>query len=342
MNDELLLDLSAIEVHFHGGRALTSLGRRSAPIRAVDGVSLAIRSGEIVGLVGESGAGKTTLAKVATRLVQPTRGRVSFRGDDITRVTSIHLRAIRRDMQFIFQDPHASLSPRHRLGYLLTEPYAIHETPAGDRLSADELLRIVDLRPEIAQKFPHEVSGGQARRINIARALALRPAFLVADEPTAGLDVSAAASVLNLMNRLRNEFGLTYLIVTHNLNVVSYFADRIAVMYLGQLVEEGPTESVLTDPRHPYTQGLVMSLSEPDPLRRRTRGRGLIGGEMPSPANPPPGCRFHTRCAFAQQLCVTEPPPSEVRPDGGTVACHFWRDFSAPDTGKEHESGISV
>jgi oligopeptide/dipeptide ABC transporter ATP-binding protein len=232
-------------------------------------------------------------------------------------------------MQMIFQDPYSSLSPRLRVSYLLTEPYRINDVPPADRYPVDALLEMVELSSDQATKYPHELSGGQARRIGIARALALHPEFLVADEPTSGLDVSAAAAILNLMKDLGRRLGLTYLIITHNLNVVGYIADRIAVMYLGQLVEVGPTERIFEEPAHPYTRALLAAVSEPDPRQRRDGHKLLLPGEIPSPRNPPPGCRFHTRCSYAEERSRLEVPQLEEIEPGHFVACHFWRKVRA-------------
>lgn len=298
-------------------------------MRAVDGVSLEVARGEIVGLVGESGSGKTTLGKTLLRLVKATSGQILYEGRDVRRMTRADLRWYRRRAQMIFQDPYSSLSPRLRVSYLLTEPYRIHKVPPDQQLSVPELLDMVELSQDQARKYPHELSGGQARRVGIARALALRPDFLVADEPTSGLDVSAAAAVLNLMKQLGEQLHLTYLIITHNLNVVGYIADRIAVMYLGQLAEVGPAAGVFDRPAHPYTRALLAAISEPDPSRRQTERRLLLPGEIPSPRRPPPGCRFHTRCPYAQDICHQEVPRPEVAEPGHTVACHFWSELPA-------------
>jgi oligopeptide/dipeptide ABC transporter ATP-binding protein len=311
-----LVALRDVHTHFDG-------------VRAVDGIDLAIAKGEILGLVGESGSGKTTLGRTILRLVPSTSGRIEFDGQDVTRLGGGDLRRLRRRMQMIFQDPYSSLSPRLRVSYLLTEPYRIHKIPSADQISVRELLEMVELSPELAGKYPHELSGGQARRVGVARALALQPEFLIADEPTAGLDVSAAAAVLNLMKDLARRLELTYLIITHNLNVVGYIADRIAVMYLGQLAETGPAERVLDDPTHPYTRALLEAVSEPDPRNRGVDRRLLLPGEIPSPRNPPPGCRFHTRCRFAQPRCREEVPVLEETEADHRVACHFWREVRA-------------
>jgi peptide/nickel transport system ATP-binding protein len=315
------------------------LGRERGAVRAVDSVSIDIMCGEIIGLVGESGSGKTTLGKTILRLVRSTDGKIIYNNQDITHLSADDLRRMRARMQMIFQDPYSSLSPRLRVSYLLAEPYTIHRVPPEDRYPVDELLEMVGLSSEQAAKYPHELSGGQARRVSIARALALHPEFLVADEPTAGLDVSVAASILNLMKDLAGQLGLTYLIITHNLNVVGYLADRIAVMYLGELVEVGPTRRIFEAPAHPYTLALLSAISEPDPRQRHAERRLLLAGEIPSPKNPPPGCRFHTRCPFAEARCKTDRPALEEIEPNHKVACHFWprvRDRQPPIT--NHQS----
>jgi oligopeptide/dipeptide ABC transporter ATP-binding protein len=294
--------------------ALRDVHTHFGAVRAVDGIDLEIARGEILGLVGESGSGKTTLGRTILRLVQPTGGRVEFDGQDITRLGGSGLRSLRRRMQMIFQDPYSSLSPRLRVSYLLTEPYRIHKIARDDRLSVRELLEMVELSPELAGKYPHELSGGQARRIGVARALALRPEFLIADEPTAGLDVSAAAAVLNLMRDLARRLGLTYLVITHNLNVVGYIADRIAVMYLGQLAETGPAARMFDEPGHPYTRALLEAVSEFDPRTRGVDRRLLLPGEIPSPRNP----RKFVACHFWREVRADVNAGSDARP-GATV-----------------------
>jgi oligopeptide/dipeptide ABC transporter ATP-binding protein len=325
-NPQSLITLSSISTHFHDRLNLVQqiLGRQREAVRAVDEVSLEIGRGEVLGLVGESGSGKTTLGKTILRLTSLSDGQISYAGQDISQARGAELRALRRRMQMIFQDPTASLSPRLRVSYLLTEPYQIHATPPNERYAVAELLEMVGLSGEQARKYPHELSGGQAWRVGIARALALHPEFLVADEPTSGLDVSVAASILNLMKELADQLGLTYLIITHNLNMVGYLARRIAVMYLGKLVEVGPTSQIFATPAHPYTLALLSSISEPDPNQRRSEQRLLLPGEIPSPKNPPSGCRFHPRCPFAQTMCRSEPPALQEIAPGHSVACHFW------------------
>ncbi|HLZ66100.1 MAG TPA: ABC transporter ATP-binding protein [Aliidongia sp.] len=291
------------------------------PVRAVDAVSLSIRAGETVGLIGESGSGKSSLARMLVDLVRPSDGRVRFDGRDLATLGRSARRAFRRDAQMIFQDPVASLSPRLTIGRLLAEPLAIHGL---DRAKAWpgvlELLRRVGLPETILGKYPHQVSGGQARRVGIARALVLRPRLVVADEPTAGLDVSVQGDLVNLMTELQRDFGLTYLLVSHNLNVVRAMADRFAVMYLGQLIETGPARQIFAAPAHPYTRALIAATPRLDPDRRHAPAP--LMGEIPNPAQLPTGCRFQTRCPFADDHCRAVEPPPQVLADGRTVRCH--------------------
>jgi oligopeptide/dipeptide ABC transporter ATP-binding protein len=325
--DQELFNLQSVSTHFYDRQNIIDRlrGHEKGAVRAVDDVDLAIHPGEIIGLVGESGSGKTTLGKTILRLGPLTSGQIMFDGHDISRERGSQLRDLRSRMQMIFQDPYSSLSPRLRVSYLLTEPYTIHRVPDAERYSVAELLQMVGLSDEQSAKYPHELSGGQARRVGIARALALHPEFLVADEPSSGLDVSVAASILNLMKDIAEELGLTYLIVTHNLNVVAYIATRVAVMYLGKLVEVGPTDQIFDAPAHPYTLGLLSAISEPDPQQRKDEHRLLLTGEIPSPRNPPPGCHFHTRCPFAEDRCKTDVPMLEEIEAGHVVACHLWK-----------------
>ena len=325
--DSALMSLRGLQTHFRERGTLGDrlLGRDTGVTRAVDGVDLDVRRGEVLGLVGESGSGKTTLGRTMVGLVAPTAGTIVYDGEDVARMSFRQLRRLRRRVQMIFQDPYSSLSPRRRVASLLLEPYAIHRIPQDERYTLAELLEMVELASDVAEKYPHELSGGQARRVGIARALALRPQFIVADEITAGLDVSVGASVLNLMQNLRAELGLSYLMITHNLNLVGYVAERVAVMYLGQLVEVGTTDQIFDATAHPYTHALLSSISEPDPRQRRGERRPLISGEVPSPKNPPPGCRFHPRCTFARDDCRTISPEFEGVEDAHQVACHHWR-----------------
>ena len=343
-SDDVLVSVRDLRTHFFDKRWWfeSLLGREAEAVRAVDGVDLDIRRGETLGIVGESGSGKTTLGKAILRLAPVTAGRVLFEGEDITQLTGSSLRRLRPRMQMIFQDPYSSLSPRLSVSSLLTEPYRINDVPREDRHSVEELLETVELSPELAPKFPHELSGGQARRVGIARALALNPAFLVADEPTAGLDVSAGAKILNLLRDLATRLGLTYLVVTHNLAIVDYIADRLAVMYLGKLFETGPTERVLDAPAHPYTYALLSSISEPDPRRRRERVDAVPPGEIPSPRNPPAGCRFHPRCPYAEERSRNEVPTLEEVEAGHLVACHFWEKVRAAEASGQAVTGVQA
>jgi oligopeptide/dipeptide ABC transporter ATP-binding protein len=297
-------------------------------VRAVDGVDMEVRKGEVMGLVGESGSGKTTVGRVILGLTAPTAGTFTFDGVDITRSRGRQRSDLRRRMQMIFQDPYSSLSPRMRVARLLTEPYVIHHVRKSDRLSAAELLETVGLSSDLAAKYPHELSGGQARRVGIARALALSPDLIVADEPTAGLDASAAASALNLMKSLRDRMGLTYLLITHNLNVLGYIADRISVMYLGRIVEVGTVDAIFDRAAHPYAIGLLSSV--PEVGQRESSGRKFVPrGEIPSPSDPPSGCRFHPRCQLAKPICSQSEPQLELIEESHLAACHFWREGQA-------------
>ena len=295
-----------------------------------------IHHGEVIGIVGESGSGKTTLGRTILRLIQPTSGQIHYSGHDVSQVNREDMRRLRANMQMIFQDPYASLSPRLRVSYLLREPYLIHKIQPEKQYTVSQLLHMVGLAEEQRDKYAHELSGGQARRVGIARALALNPDFIVADEPTSGLDVSVAASILNLMKDLAEQFDLTYIIITHDLNVVGYISDRVAVMYMGKLVEVGPTIQLFDQPYHPYTLALLSAISEPDPTLRQREERLLLSGEIPSPKNPPPGCRFHTRCPFADERCRLEIPHLEVVNGGRQVACHHWQNLQT--TGFEGKS----
>ncbi|MGH8961364.1 MAG: ABC transporter ATP-binding protein [Jatrophihabitantaceae bacterium] len=298
-----LLRIEGLQTHFDAGH-----GRGT--VHAVDGVSLTLGRGEALGLVGESGSGKSTLARTVVRLETPTTGRVLFDGTDISTLSSRELRPFRQRVQMVFQDPYASLNPRMRVGDIVGEPLIVHEhqSRGAARREAEALLERVGLPPGAAAKYPHEFSGGQRQRVGIARALAVRPELIVADEPVSALDVSIRAQLLNLLKDLQHEFNLSYLFISHDLGVVRYVCDRIAVMYLGQVVEEGACEAVFTAPSHPYTQALISAIPVPDPAIERDRDTQLIDDEMPSPIAPPPGCRFHTRCPQAEARCRIEVP----------------------------------
>ena len=297
--------------------------RPVAYVRAVDDVSLSIRKKETFGLVGESGCGKTTLGRTVGRLIEPDGGRIVFKGMDITHIPQKEFREIRRHIQFVFQDPFASLNPRMTIKEIVGEPLVIHTNQSDSEIEDTvlELLEVVGLKKEHLYRYPHEFSGGQRQRINIARALALRPDFIVLDEPTSALDVSVQAQILNLLKDLQSEFNLTYLFISHDLSVVEYMSDTIGVMYLGKLVEVGEAESVIAETLHPYTKALFESVPIPDP---KFRGKGAaIHGDVPSPINPPPGCRFHPRCPHAMDVCRKEEPV--LKGDSNhLVACHLY------------------
>ena len=306
------------------------MGRRRR-LRAVDGVSFSISEGEALGLVGESGCGKSTVAKLIMRLLSPTSGRIVFMGRDITDLGRRELRPIRRNMQIVFQDPFASLNPGMKVGDIVTEPLLVHEGGRPGRARAAELLELVGLDPGDAVKYPHEFSGGQRQRISIARALALRPKLLVLDEPVSALDVSIQAQIINLLIELKKELGLAYLFIAHDLSVVRHVCERVAVMYLGRIVEWGNREEVFDRPSHPYTQALVSAVPVPEPLSRSERRRILLEGDVPSPMDPPSGCRFRTRCWKAQERCGSETPRLEHRlPGSGLSACFFPEQTAVP------------
>ncbi len=298
-------------------------GRRRH-LQAVDGVSFSISEGEALGLVGESGCGKSTVAKLMMRLVAPTSGRVVFMGQDITGLGRRRMRPLRRHMQIVFQDPFASLNPGMKAGNIVAEPLVVHEGGRPEPGTVEDLLRLVGLHPDDAHKYPHEFSGGQRQRISIARALALRPKLLVLDEPVSALDVSIQAQIINLLIELKQTLGLAYLFIAHDLSVVRHVCEKVAVMYLGRIVEWGDREQVFSRPSHPYTQALVSAVPTPDPTAAEDRNRILLAGDVPSPIDPPSACRFRTRCWKAQEICALETPLLEQRLRGsGACACHF-------------------
>ncbi|QEU97300.1 ABC transporter ATP-binding protein [Streptomyces kanamyceticus] len=320
---EPLLKVDGLVKHFPIKKGL--LQRQVAAVQAVDGLSFDVRPGETLGVVGESGCGKSTMGRLITRLLEPTGGRVEFEGTDITHLNTAGMRPLRRDVQMIFQDPYSSLNPRHTIGTIVGAPFKLQgvKPEGGVRKTVQEMLERVGLNPEHYNRYPHEFSGGQRQRIGIARALALRPKLVVADEPVSALDVSIQAQVVNLLDDLQDELGLTYVIIAHDLSVIRHVSDRIAVMYLGKIVELADRKDLYSTPMHPYTKALLSAVPVPDPRRRGAKSeRILLRGDVPSPIDPPTGCRFHTRCWKATEICKTKEPPLLTLGTGHQVACH--------------------
>ena len=329
--DGALLEVSDLVKHFPIKSGIL-FDREVGRVRAVDGVSFSINAGETLGLVGESGCGKSTLCRTLLQLIEPTSGSVRFDGREIAGASRREMRPLRREMQMIFQDPYASLNPRKRVGQIVGDPIRLHGLASGEELKGrvQDLLERVGLSAEHHNRYPHEFSGGQRQRIGIARALALQPKLIVADEPVSALDVSIQAQIINLLDDLQDDFNLTYLFVAHDLGVVRHVADRIAVMYLGKIVEVGPAQEVYSNPIHPYTLSLLSAIPIPDPEANRARAPQVVEGDVPSPANPPAACRFHPRCPYATEVC------SEIEPElidhgrGHLAACHHPLNREAP------------
>jgi len=322
--DELLV-VDGVKKHFPITRGII-FQKEIASVKAVDGVSFSIKSGETLGIVGESGCGKSTLARCIVRLLETTDGRIWFEGRDITKLSRTNMRPIRREMTMIFQDPYASLNPRKRVGFIIAEPLEVHSlgTDKEVKTRVQELLEVVGLNPEHYNRFPHEFSGGQRQRIGVARALAVNPKLIVCDEPVSALDVSVQAQILNLLKDLQDDFGLTYVFIAHDLNVVRHISDRVMVMYLGKVAEVADRQQLYAEPKHPYTGALLSAIPIANPELGRAREGIVLEGDVPSPVNPPSGCRFHPRCPrFQEGHCDVEDPPLYPFGQGHVAACHY-------------------
>lgn len=324
MSAEVILEGRNLVKYFpHGKKGL--LGRPESQVQAVDDVSIVLHKGETLGIVGESGCGKSTLARVLTRLIEPTHGSILLDGRDITHASGRDLRRLREDVQIIFQDPYSSLNPRHSIGEIIATPLRIQKKnpPNGEKSRVQDLMDLVGLNPEHYNRYPHEFSGGQRQRIGIARALALDPRVIVADEPVSALDVSIQAQILNLLERLQHDLGLSFIFIAHDLSVVRHIADEVAVMYLGKVVERAKAVDLYRTPRHPYTKALLSAVPLANPTLGRKRQRIVLTGDVPSPINPPPGCRFAARCWKAEDTCRVAEPTLVDQGNGSIVACHF-------------------
>ncbi|ANE45655.1 peptide ABC transporter ATPase [Paenibacillus swuensis] len=317
-----LLEVDSLKTYFPIRTGL--LQRETGQVKAVDNVSFQVRKGEVFGIVGESGCGKSTTGRTLLRLIEPTAGRVLFEGEDVTGFSDEKMRRVRRDMQMIFQDPFASLNPRHKVRKILEEPLIVHNmgNSSERRKRVEQVMQTVGLNPSQLDRYPHQFSGGQRQRIAIARALMLNPKLIVADEPVSALDVSIQSQILNLMQDLRDEFELTYVFIAHDLSVVKHFCNRVAVMYLGNIVELADTKSLYSAPKHPYTQALLSAVPDPDPTMRKERI--ILQGEVPNPADAPQGCVFHTRCPHAMDVCKEKRPVLQQLSEGHGVACHLY------------------
>jgi oligopeptide transport system ATP-binding protein len=328
-SDKILLDVKGLKKHFPIKRGIL-FSKQVGATKAVDGLDLFVREGETLGMVGESGCGKSTTGRLILRLIEPTAGQVTFDGTDLLKLNKSDMRVMRKKLQMVFQNPYASLDPRMTVGDIIAEPLRVHKvfSSASDmKKRVRELLDCVGLNPAYTERYPHEFSGGQRQRIGIARALALNPKLIIADEPVSALDVSVQAQVLNLLNDLQGEFGLTYIFIAHNLSTVNHISDRVAVMYLGKVVELTENTKLYANPKHPYTQALMSAVPEADPTVMRgenRRQRIVLQGDIPSPQNPPSGCRFHTRCWEVMDVCKSQEPPLVDTGNGHYVACHLY------------------
>lgn len=329
-SDKILLDVKGLKKHFPIKKGIL-FSKQVGAVKAVDGLDLFVREGETLGMVGESGCGKSTTGRLILRLIEPTAGKVVFDGVDLLSLNKPDMRDMRKKIQMVFQNPYASLDPRMTVGDIVAEPLRVHKVFSSSKelkKRVRELLDCVGLNPSYTERFPHEFSGGQRQRIGIARALALNPKLIIADEPVSALDVSVQAQVLNLMNDLQAEFGLTYIFIAHNLSTVNHISDRVAVMYLGKVVELASNKTLYSSPKHPYTRALMSAVPEPDPVLMRSpehlAKRIVLEGDIPSPVNPPSGCRFHTRCWEVMDICKVQEPPLLDTGDGQYVACHLY------------------